>query len=145
MVIEVRLITATLKGCLARIEMTMTKSELINLLIGRIDTLSEKDISDAVNETLELVCNALEEGRRVEVRGFGSYSLHHWGERYARNPTSGETWRTDPVYAVHFKPGKDLRERVNERFLKDKPEDLAIAPKKKRSRVVESEAEAAEG
>ena len=95
----------------------MTKSELITKLIERIDYLSEKDINDSVNTTFELICQTLEQSKRIEVRGFGSFCLHHWGERHARNPATGQTWRTKPVRAVHFKAGKDLRDRVNAKFL----------------------------
>lgn len=98
----------------------MTKSELITKLMARMQyasDVSEKDIATAVSNVLDLVCDTLEQGKRVEVRGFGSFCLHRWGKRHARNPATGKTWRTEPVHAVHFKPGKELRERVNARFL----------------------------
>ena len=116
----------------------MTKSELTLQLINRIDSLAESVISDAANGILELICQSLEKGERVEVRGFGSFSLHSWGERHARNPATGKTWRTDPVRAVHFKPGKDLRERVNASFLAEN-----VAKKAKKQTQAQTEEEAA--
>ncbi len=98
----------------------MTKSELINSLVARLelerDGTPEQDeaISKAVNTLLDQISDTLNEGGRIEVRGFGSFRRNQWGARYARNPVTGESWRTEPSFAIHFKPGKELRERVNE-------------------------------
>ncbi len=104
----------------------MTKTELVNLLAKQQQYLSEKDVSKTTNLILELMGDSLSQGQRVEIRGFGSFSLHHWGERYARNPVTGEAWRTPPVHAVHFKAGKELKDRVNQRFLQEQQQKAAV-------------------
>jgi len=58
--------------------------------------------------------NALAEGQRVEIRGFGSFSLHHRPPRVGRNPKTGESVSVGSKYVPHFKPGKELKERVNQ-------------------------------
>lgn len=92
----------------------MTKKELINLLIRKAPALGSKKVCAAVNIIIDEICDNLEDGGRTEIRGFGSFKLHWWGPRYARNPETGENWRTVPVYSVHFKPGKELRDRIND-------------------------------
>ena len=94
----------------------MTKKELTLRLAKQQEHLSDQEINKIVNLLLEEMSQALSENERIEIRGFGSFSLRHWGARHARNPTTGETWRTKPMHAVHFKPGKELRERVNASF-----------------------------
>lgn len=75
--------------------------------------LTEKDIALSVNHIIEQMCGTLSSGGRIEIRGFGTFSLHYRPPRLAHNPKTGEKLMTDPKYAVHFKPGKDMRERIN--------------------------------
>ena len=76
--------------------------------------LSEKQINDAVNCILDLMTESLLNNQRIEIRGFGSFSLHYRPPRNAHNPKTGEKVTTVAKYTPHFKPGKDLRDRVNE-------------------------------
>lgn len=91
----------------------MIKSELVQNLANKLMQIPEKKIADAVNLLLDLMTEELEKGRRIEVRGFGSFSLHHRPPRNAHNPKTGEKVVTDEKFTPHFKPGKELRERVN--------------------------------
>ena len=92
----------------------MTKSELIELIARKQPQLSYKDIKLVVKISLEHMVSALSTGERIEIRGFGSFSLHYRPSRIGRNPKSGEPVSLSAKYVPHFKPGKDLRERVNE-------------------------------
>jgi len=89
------------------------KSELITQMSHKLDLLAEKDITLGVNHLIEKLGEALANGSRIEIRGFGSFSLHHRPPRVAHNPKTGEKLVTESKYAVHFKPGKELREQVN--------------------------------
>ncbi|MDG1733043.1 MAG: integration host factor subunit beta [Thalassotalea sp.] len=91
----------------------MTKSELIEKLIDKLDHLSAKDVELAIKEILEMMSSTLEQGERIEIRGFGSFSLHYRAPRVGRNPKTGESVELTGKYVPHFKPGKELRERVN--------------------------------
>lgn len=91
----------------------MTKSELIGRLASRYTHLPFKVIEDAVKEMLEHMATTLAEGDRVEIRGFGSFSLHYRAPRLGRNPKTGEQVDLESKYVPHFKPGKELRDRVN--------------------------------
>jgi len=91
----------------------MTKSELIERLIARQSHLSPREVEWAVKEVIEQLSTSLEDGRRIEIRGFGSFSLHHRAPRVGRNPKTGETVKLEAKQVPHFKPGKELRERVN--------------------------------
>lgn len=91
----------------------MTKSELIEKLIDKLDHLSAKDVEVSIKEILEVMSNTLEQGERIEIRGFGSFSLHYRAPRTGRNPKTGESVELTGKYVPHFKPGKELRERVN--------------------------------
>ena len=91
----------------------MTKSELINQLAERQPQLDYKDVELAVKEMLEQMSSVLARGDRIEVRGFGSFSLHYRPPRVGRNPKTGETVHVTDKYVPHFKPGKELRERVD--------------------------------
>lgn len=91
----------------------MVKSELINRIATHQDTLSFRDIELGVNHILECMSNSLGKGERIEIRGFGSFSLHYRPPRKAHNPKTGARVFTEAKYTPHFKPGKDLRERVN--------------------------------
>jgi len=92
----------------------MTKSELIESLAITQDQLPQKDVELAVRTIMEQMSEALSEGERIEIRGFGSFSLHFRMPRRGRNPRTGETVELQGKYVPHFKPGKDLRERVDQ-------------------------------
>jgi integration host factor subunit beta len=91
----------------------MTKSELIEKLAETMNHLSAKEVETAVKEILEMMANSLETGDRIEIRGFGSFSLHYRAPRIGRNPKTGESVELEGKYVPHFKPGKELRERVD--------------------------------
>lgn len=91
----------------------MIKSELIELIAARMTHLSEKQVADGINKIIELLSHALINGQRIEIRGFGSFSLHYRPPRNAHNPKTGEKVVTEAKYSPHFKPGKELRDRVN--------------------------------
>ena len=91
----------------------MTKSELIELLTQRQAHLKGEDVDLAVKAMLEMMGGALAAGDRIEVRGFGSFSLHFRPPRIGRNPKTGESVALPGKHVPHFKPGKELRERVN--------------------------------
>ncbi len=93
----------------------MTKSELIDRLTNKQPHLAHKDVELVVKCLLEHMSDALATGNRIEIRGFGSFSLHYRPPRVARNPKSGETVSLPSKYVPHFKPGKELRERVDHR------------------------------
>ena len=92
----------------------MTKSELIEILVDRHDQLSVKDIELAVKTMLDHMTESLSLGDRIEIRGFGSFSLHYRAPRTGRNPKTGDSVSLDAKYVPHFKPGKELREQVND-------------------------------
>ena len=92
----------------------MTKSELIESIARNQKHLPAKDVELAVKHILELMSEALASGERIEIRGFGSFSLHYRAPRIGRNPRTGESVALEGKYVPHFKPGKELRDRVNE-------------------------------
>ena len=92
----------------------MVKSELINKIANRQENLSLKDVELGVNHVLDHMSTSLGQGDRIEIRGFGSFSLHYRPPRKAHNPKTGDRVYTNAKYTPHFKPGKDLRDRVNE-------------------------------
>jgi len=92
----------------------MTKSELIEQLAMRKPELSIKQVESAVKLLLDQITESLATGGRVEVRGFGSFSLHYREPRQGRNPKTGDSVQLDGKYVPHFKPGKELRDQVNE-------------------------------
>ena len=91
----------------------MTKSELIEVLARKQTNLAYKDVELAVKAMLEQMSEALSNGERIEIRGFGSFSLHFRPPRVGRNPKTGDSVPLPGKYVPHFKPGKELRERVN--------------------------------
>ncbi len=91
----------------------MTKSELIERIASRQPQLSQKDVELAVKTILEHMSQTLASGERIEIRGFGSFSLHYREPRQGRNPKTGDTVELTGKYVPHFKPGKEMRERVN--------------------------------
>lgn len=91
----------------------MTKSELIERLAESQRHLNQADVELAVRSILEQLSNALANGERIEIRGFGSFSLHFRPPRMGRNPKTGEAVALPGKHVPHFKPGKALRERVD--------------------------------
>lgn len=91
----------------------MTRSELIIALANRFPQLVVKDIDISVKEILDKIAETLAAGHRVEIRGFGSFGLNYRPPRTGRNPKTGEKVAVPAKYTPHFKPGKDLRERVD--------------------------------
>ena len=91
----------------------MTKSELIESIACKQKHLPAKDVELAVKYILELMSESLAGGERIEIRGFGSFSLHYRQPRMGRNPKTGDAVALAGNHVPHFKPGKDLRERVN--------------------------------
>lgn len=91
----------------------MTRSELIEALAARFPQLTVQDAEVAVKELLEAISDALIKGQRIEVRGFGSFSLNYRPPRTGRNPKTGERVEVAAKYVPHFKPGKELRDRVD--------------------------------
>ncbi len=92
----------------------MTKSELIESLSKRQSQLAYKDVELAVKTILEHMANALSNGERIEIRGFGSFSLHYRPPRVGRNPKSGDPVSLPAKFVPHFKPGKQLRDRIDQ-------------------------------
>ena len=92
----------------------MVKSELIQRITERQDNLSLKDVELSVNHLLEVMSDTLSNGDRIEIRGFGSFNLHYRPPRRAHNPKTGERVFTEAKHTPHFKPGKELRDRVND-------------------------------
>ena len=91
----------------------MTKSELIAQLAVRHPQLVATDAEMAVKTILDAVSKSLASGERVEIRGFGSFSLNYRPPRLGRNPKTGEKVEVPEKYVPHFKAGKELRERVD--------------------------------
>ncbi len=91
----------------------MTKSELIEKIAAKQSHLAYKDVELSVKCLLEQMSNSLSSGERIEIRGFGSFSLHYRPPRIGRNPKTGHSVSLPGKYVPHFKPGKELRERVN--------------------------------
>ena len=91
----------------------LTKSELVAGIARDQPQLFEQDVELAVNSILEHLAAALVAGERIEIRGFGSMTLHYRPPRVGRNPKTGEKVRVPEKYVPHFKPGAGLRKRVN--------------------------------
>jgi len=92
----------------------MTRSDLIAALASRFTHLTAKDAEIAVMEILDAIGDSLARGDRVEIRGFGSFSLNYRPPRKGRNPKSGDPVSVPAKYVPHFKAGKEMRERVEE-------------------------------
>ena len=97
----------------------MSKSELIERIAAVQGQLSAKDVELAVKMMLDHMAEALAVGERIEIRGFGSFSLHYRAPRLGRNPKTGEKVELAGKFVPHFKPGKELRERVNLSLLEE--------------------------
>ncbi len=100
---------------------SITKSELIEALAARQTHLAFADVELAVRNVIEQMSSALANGERIEVRGFGSFSLHYRPPRTGRNPKTGTAVALPGKYVPHFKPGKELRERVKGDARSDDP------------------------
>jgi integration host factor subunit beta len=94
-------------------ELPMTKSELIDQLADLQRHLAHLDVELGVKSVLEQMSAALANGERIEIRGFGSFSLHYRAPRMGRNPKTGDSVALPGKHVPHFKPGKALRERVD--------------------------------
>ena len=93
---------------------TVTKSELIECIADRYEMLSSRDVELAIKTMIDSMAQVLATGGRIEIRGFGSFSLHYRAPRIGRNPKTGDTVKLTGKYVPHFKPGKELRDRVND-------------------------------
>jgi integration host factor subunit beta len=91
----------------------VTKSELIEILAKQQPNLTTKDVELVVKSILEQMSQSLSIGDRIEIRGFGSFSLHYRPPRMGRNPKTGEVVALSLKYVPHFKPGKELRDRAD--------------------------------
>lgn len=100
----------------------MTRSDLVEELAARFDQLTQRDAELAVKTILDAVGDALVHGQRIEIRGFGSFSVTRRPPRLGRNPRSGESVQIPEKRVPHFKPGKALREAV------DQPQPDSSAP-----------------
>ena len=93
----------------------MTKSELIKKIADKLDHLSSRDVDIVVHSLIEIMSESLASGGRIEIRGFGTFSNHFHKPRTVRNPKTGEVGIHKPgKYVPHFKPGKDLRRKVDD-------------------------------
>ena len=91
----------------------MVKSKLLRTLNEKLPELQQRDVELAINCMLEQMIAALSKGERIEIRGFGSFSIRHHAPRIGRNPKTGETVNLPEKFAIHYKPGKEIRDRVN--------------------------------
>ena len=91
----------------------MTKSELIEKISSSQDQLPPRDVEQAVRMILERMALTLSNNQRVEIRGFGSFSLHYRAARIGRNPKTGDAVDLRGKYVPYFKPGQELRTRVD--------------------------------
>jgi len=99
-------------------EQVMTKSELIEYITEKQNQLTIKDVEMSVKLLLDYMSDILASGERIEIRGFGSFSLHYRAPRTGRNPKTGDAVVLEGKYVPHFKPGKEMRDRVNESITK---------------------------
>lgn len=91
----------------------MIKSELVQIIAGRNPHLYQRDVETIVNAIFDEITQALCEGNRVELRGFGAFSVKNRPPRAGRNPRTGEAVDVDEKWVPFFKTGKELRERLN--------------------------------
>lgn len=90
----------------------MLKSQLIEALAEAQPAIAEYLMSKAVNHLIDLMSLELSQGRRIEIRGFGTFTLSLRASRLARNPKTGQTLTTPPKYILRFRPGKPFRDRI---------------------------------
>lgn len=98
----------------------MKKSELVQKLAKRFPHLYQRDVELLINTVLGEISTALVEGRRVELRGFGAFSIRKREARKARNPKTGNEVQIGQRQAIYFRTGKELRERINKQRDKTK-------------------------
>jgi len=92
---------------------SITKSELIDRISTKLPQLGNKDVELSVKTLIEKIIDSLAKGDRTEVRGFGSFSVHYRKPRIGRNPKTGDSVSLPGKNAAHFKPGKELRNKIN--------------------------------
>ena len=92
--------------------MSINKKDLIEIIAKEQDQLPYRDIELSVKTIIKSMVNSLRKGERIEIRGFGSFSLRYRKPRVGRNPKSGQSVNIEERYVPHFKPGKNLKERV---------------------------------
>ncbi len=112
---------------------SLTKSDLIESLARNQNHLALRDVELAVKSLLEKMSQELASGERIEIRGFGSFSLHFRPARMGRNPKSGDAVALRGKYVPHFKPGKELRERVD--FINTDPSKVGQSRKQMEERL----------
>jgi integration host factor subunit beta len=91
---------------------SMTKRDLVKVLSKNQRYLAPKDVEVVVRSLINILSNSLSSGERIEIRGFGSFNLHYHSPRIGKNPRTGEPVNISGKYVPHFKPGKELRKRV---------------------------------
>ena len=104
----------------------MTRSDLVARLAERFSQLTQRDTEFAVKTMLDAMTDALSRGHRIEIRGFGSFSINRRPPRMGRNPRSGEQVVIPEKLVPHFKPGKALREAVDAQMPADSPVDSTV-------------------
>ena len=92
--------------------MSINKKDLIEIIAKEQDQLPYRDIELSVKTIIKSMVNSLRKGERIEIRGFGSFSLRYRKPRVGRNPKSGQSVSIEERYVPHFKPGKNLKDRV---------------------------------
>ena len=95
--------------------MSINKKDLIEIIAKEQDQLPYRDIELSVKTIIKSMVNYLKKGERIEIRGFGSFSLRYRKPRVGRNPKSGQSVNIEERYVPHFKPGKNLKERVKQK------------------------------
>lgn len=106
----------------------MTRSDLVEALAEQFGQLSHSDTELAVKAILDALSDAMAKGHRIEIRGFGSFTVNHHGPRQGRNPRSGESVAIPEKRVLHFKPGKALREAVDKRTQEMQAAGVKLAP-----------------
>lgn len=91
----------------------MIKSELVQRVVKANPHLYQRDVENIVNTVIDEISNALAEGNRVELRGFGAFSVKNRPARVGRNPRTGASVSVEEKYVPFFKAGKEMRERLN--------------------------------
>ncbi|MGB4062083.1 MAG: integration host factor subunit beta [Burkholderiaceae bacterium] len=107
---------------------TMTRSDLVEALAERFGQLAHRDAEFAVKAILDAMGDAMVKGHRIEIRGFGSFSINHRPPRQGRNPRSGESVAIPEKRVPHFKPGKALREAVDTRTAQMQAAGVVLTP-----------------
>jgi integration host factor subunit beta len=95
----------------------VTRAELVNWISRQSRYLDQSLVDGALRDLLEYIADCLRQGHRIEIRGFGTFTLRYRRPRMARNPKTGAILYTKEKYIPHFKPGKALREQVNKAYL----------------------------